>query len=657
VKILNFEQNSPEWHAHRETARNASEAPVIMPGPSNTTRNEFLRLKAGGVRKEISAFLQKIFDRGHEVEPALRAYAEEIIDDDLYPICGVSDDGFFSSSFDGVTADHRIIFEGKQPNKEKRAHIEENGTVPPVDYWQVVHQFATNENAEACIYAVGDGTKEGTVHAAVRRAEIAADIPRLRAGWLQFEEDERNYQHVETPVAPVVEVQTLPAVSVQVNGNIEIASNLPAFGDALKSFIERIDMKPETDQAFAEAEAAIKTLTKAHEALNAAKDSGLAQISTVDEMVRTVDSLDELTLKTRRSLENMVKRRKEEIRAETAQKARAAWLEHVATLNKRLNRVCITALAPDFAAAMKSKRTIDSLRAAVDDALAAAKVEANQQAEAFAANLAIIDEIAKDHQFLVSRDLSALVALNIDHLRMTLKERIAAHEAEQQRKLDEERERIRREEEARAQREAEQKAEAEREKIRAEERQRLADEAAAQAKNTPEATPVPPPAAASAAAVADATPRKAGAAPMPAANSDDGLLYDRAVELVLKTRKTSISWVQRQLRIAYSQAAQMIERMEADGIVSPAGHDGIRALLGEALREAEPVDTGARVKLGEICAAIAPLKIDAAGLAQLGFQPVGTEGAAKLYAASDVPRMLNSMISRLQLVVAMKAAA
>jgi predicted phage-related endonuclease len=475
MKVLDLVQGSPEWHAHRATARNASEAPIIMPGPSNTTRSEFLRLKASGGEKEISAFLQALFDRGHEVEPALRAYAEEIIDDDLYPICGVSDDGFFSASFDGVTASHRIIFEGKQPNKEKRAHIEANGTVPPVDYWQVVHQFAANEKAKVCIYAVGDGTKQGTVHVKVLREEIERDILKLRAGWLQFEQDVQAYEHVETAVAPVVEVQTLPAVSVQVNGSIKIISNLDVFGDALKSFIERIDMKPETDQAFAEAEAAIKTLTKAHEALNAAKDSGLAQIATVDEMVRTVDSLDELTLKTRRALEKMVKSRKDEIRAETALKARGAWLEHVATLNDRLGRVRITVPAPDFAAAMKSKRTIDSLRSAVADALTAAKLEATQQADAFTANLAIIDEIAKDHQFLV-RDITDLVTVNPAHLPGILKDRIAAHEAEQQRKLEEERARIRREEEARAQREAEAKAEQERQRIRAEEQAKAREE-------------------------------------------------------------------------------------------------------------------------------------------------------------------------------------
>ena len=47
--------------------------------------------------------------------------------------------------------------------------------------------------------------------------------------------------------------------------------------------------------------------------------------------------------------------------------------------------------------------------------------------------------------------------------------------------------------------------------------------------------------------------------------------------------------------------------------------------------------TSARLKLGDINLAIAPLSITADGLADLGFDPVGNRGAAKLYAASDFP--------------------
>lgn len=52
---------------------------------------------------------------------------------------------------------------------------------------------------------------------------------------------------------------------------------------------------------------------------------------------------------------------------------------------------------------------------------------------------------------------------------------------------------------------------------------------------------------------------------------------------------------------------------------------------------------GARIKLGDINARIAPLSIAAEGLATLGFEPVGTERAAKLYRLADVPLICEAM--------------
>ena len=56
-------------------------------------------------------------------------------------------------------------------------------------------------------------------------------------------------------------------------------------------------------------------------------------------------------------------------------------------------------------------------------------------------------------------------------------------------------------------------------------------------------------------------------------------LYDEAVAIVIKTRKASISSVQRQLRIGYNRAARLIEQMEATGIVSAMETNGNRSVL------------------------------------------------------------------------------
>jgi len=63
----------------------------------------------------------------------------------------------------------------------------------------------------------------------------------------------------------------------------------------------------------------------------------------------------------------------------------------------------------------------------------------------------------------------------------------------------------------------------------------------------------------------------------------DDPLYDRAVDLVTREGKASTSFVQRHLQIGYNRAARIVERMEAQGVISQANHAGKReVLVGEA---------------------------------------------------------------------------
>ncbi len=61
-------------------------------------------------------------------------------------------------------------------------------------------------------------------------------------------------------------------------------------------------------------------------------------------------------------------------------------------------------------------------------------------------------------------------------------------------------------------------------------------------------------------------------------NSGDDL-YDQAVAIVLKHKKASTSFVQRQLQIGYNRAARLIERMEEEGLISASDHVGRRQIL------------------------------------------------------------------------------
>jgi len=62
-------------------------------------------------------------------------------------------------------------------------------------------------------------------------------------------------------------------------------------------------------------------------------------------------------------------------------------------------------------------------------------------------------------------------------------------------------------------------------------------------------------------------------------DSEDDALYDEAVHYVTKSRRASISSVQRKLRIGYNRAARLIEAMEMAGVVSSMGSNGQREVL------------------------------------------------------------------------------
>ena len=63
-------------------------------------------------------------------------------------------------------------------------------------------------------------------------------------------------------------------------------------------------------------------------------------------------------------------------------------------------------------------------------------------------------------------------------------------------------------------------------------------------------------------------------------NTDgEDALYDTAVQVVIRDRKCSTSYIQRKLAIGYNKAARLVEQMEEQGLVSAANHVGKREIL------------------------------------------------------------------------------
>lgn len=470
MKIIELQQGSEAWHQHRATARNASDASAMMACSPYKTRAQLLQERATGIKPDVDAATQARFDRGHEIEAQARAIAEEMLEQELFPVIGTTDDGYLSASFDGITMDETVVVEIKSWNESKAADIRD-GKVPEADRWQVVQQLVVS-GADACMYIVTDGTRDKwewlTVHL------TPEDEAALLAGWDEFDKDLSAWKPTE-PTAPAqaAPMESLPAVVVQVSGALTVGGNLDAFGHALRSFIERIPQRPANDQQFADAEAACKALKKAEDALAQAEDGALAQISDVELMRRTVADLKALARSTRLATEKLVKAEKDARRTEKVLAARQAFETHVARLQVDIKGVRLIVPAPDFGGAIKGLSSLASIDDKLTAALIAGKAEANTLASRIAGNLQTLDSVPQ-HAHLFA-DRQELAYKDAEVLELLMQKRVDAEQA----RIEAERERIRLEEERKAREAAEREAEAERQRIRAEEQAKAQAEAQA----------------------------------------------------------------------------------------------------------------------------------------------------------------------------------
>ena len=457
--LENAPQGSAAWLAARAKHFCASEAAAALGMSKYTTRDELLRQKATGLTEEVSPAKQRIFDAGHEAEALARPIAEGIAGTEFFPVVATREvDGLpLLASFDGIDLLDDLIWENKLLNQSLVQQVQAGDLEP--HYWlQLEHQLLVS-GASRALFTTSDGTPGGThplwyESKPERRAQLIA-------GWKQFAADLAAWVTPEAAPAPVVgkTPDNLPALLIQVTGAVT-ASNLPEFKACALEVFKGINRTLTTDQDFATAESTVKWCADVESRLAAAKEHALSQTATIDELFRTIDDISAEARRTRLELDKLVKARKEEIRGEIVAGGVSAFREHIAALNVRLGRPYMPTVPADFASAIKGKRTVDSLRGAVNDELARAKIAANEIADRIQLNLTTLRELASEHAFLFA-DTATIVLKAADDLTTLVKARIAEHEAAKAAQLEAERERIRAEEQERADREARERLAAE----------------------------------------------------------------------------------------------------------------------------------------------------------------------------------------------------
>ncbi|WP_401728043.1 YqaJ viral recombinase family protein [Stenotrophomonas muris] len=452
-------QGTPEWHAHRASHFNASDAPAMMGCSPYKTRSQLVREFATGATIEHDAATLQRFADGHRFEDLARPLAERIIGEDLYPCVGV--DGKYSASFDGLTLLEDKAFEHKSLNDDLRLAMPLDGTDAclPLHYQVQMEHQAMVSGAERVLFMAskwaGDELVEERHCWYIPNPELRAKIV---AGWAQFDADVMAYDPapVAEPVAAGRAPDQMPALRIEVTGMVT-ASNLAEWKTQAISVFQGISTELVSDQDFADAEKTVKWCGDIEDQLKAAKQHALSQTQSIDLLFKTIDAIAEEARSKRLALEKRVKTRKDERRTEIGNAARRAVQQHVLAINETLGEHAMpmpATLIADINDAMKGKRSFSSMQEAVDAVAANAKVDASQSAERIRANIRVMEMEVGTHAALFPDRVQLCSTKSAEDLRNLMAARISQHQQAEQDRLDAEREKIRKEEEERAQKAA-----------------------------------------------------------------------------------------------------------------------------------------------------------------------------------------------------------
>ncbi|PLC06359.1 endonuclease [Variovorax sp. RO1] len=526
MKTIDLIQGSPEWHAHRATHFNASDAPAMMGCSKYKTRTQLLHELKTGIAPEVDAATQRRFDAGHRFEELARPLAAKIVGEPLYPSVGT--EGELSASFDGLTMAEDIAFEHKTLNDELRAAItdEATGYLLPLQYRVQMEQQCMVAGCDKVLFMASKWSGEDLVEA--RHCWYFADMDlraKIVAGWAQFAAELAAY---DPSTAPVVEkivaesVESLPAPFVQVSGELSLQDNFKVFEERLRDFLDnRLIREPKTDEDFVNLDAQIKAMKQGREALKSAKAQMLAQVQPVDQANKAADMLDKMLQQNCKMAEDLLTAEKERRRGEIVASGVKGLQDHVTALNQRLGKPYMPQVPADFGTAIRGLKSLTSMEEKVGAELTRAKIAASEIADRIQVNLGTLREHAAAHAFLFP-DTAQIVQKAPEDLTTLVKARIAEHQAAEAKREEEQRERIRREEVDRIEREQEA------------ERQRLAREQAAAA-TPPVVAPAPPAAAVATPAPAPtviAMPQRAvAAAPMTHPTLSLGQIKERIAPL------------------------------------------------------------------------------------------------------------------------------
>ena len=233
------------------------------------------------------------------------------------------------------------------------------------------------------------------------------------------------------PTEPVVKVDAapvseLPLPAVIAKGEL-VQSNLDQVLPKFDQYLENIKTELATDQDFADATANAKQCREMAKKLGTLAEAIISQMATVSEVDKLLklykDKMNAMGLQ----LEKSVKAQKDALKDQAIMLAKDEYSAYFATLNLEIHdNVSLQKVMPDFAGAIKGVKTTETMQSRINDALAEGKRDLNIAANDIKTKLAYIEDAIKGKEHLFN--LQDLIALDIDHIKLQIKDLLDAEE-------------------------------------------------------------------------------------------------------------------------------------------------------------------------------------------------------------------------------------
>jgi len=212
--------------------------------------------------------------------------------------------------------------------------------------------------------------------------------------------------------------EALPALAIVAKGEV-VSSNVGEFRAKVAEWLSALNREPSTDEEFGQAQLDIKGLKLAEDTIKAAREEAMQQAESLHALFAELDAGGEEIRQARLTLEKAVETQTAKVKANLVAEALALYPVDA--------RVAERQFKPGLLLAMKGKRTIDSMRKALE-------IERLTKCKLLEESRAIIERFVKAHGETLVPDKAELELKTPDSVEAELRRRFEAAKAEAERK-------------------------------------------------------------------------------------------------------------------------------------------------------------------------------------------------------------------------------